>query len=325
MHDPLPIMKFLKERLARGENAVLVTLTGVIGSSSRAPGTHMAVSSDGTAIGSFSGGCVEAAVIAEALAMMGSPDARLVRFGVGSPYIDIRLPCGGGIDLLFTPNPSLAMICEAISTLRMRRPIVISFAPSGGLSVRPAFADDRICWQADLFLVRHDPVLRIVVLGHGAEPIAMLRVAHTYGADAVLLSPDPVCVKQAKSFGVPAERLDTVTQSGKLRLDQRTAVIFLFHDHDWETELLLEALEQAPLFIGAMGSRRTHAERLERLRHRGASTTACARIVGPVGLVPAMRDPAGLAISIMAQILEALNTAARDPTISDESSGTLPP
>jgi len=315
MHDALPIFRFLAQRQALGERTALVTLTGVTGSSSRAPGTHMAIGADGTAVGSFSGGCVEAAVIAEALEVLASGEARLVRFGAGSPYIDIRLPCGGGIDLLFTPDPSQEQIASACATLEQRSPLALRLSLAGDLSASPAADGEGTPWNGADFEVRHEPVLKLVVLGHGAEPEALLRVAQAYGADATMLSPDLDCVARAEDLGFPAEHLRLIGRSGRLQLDPRAAAIFLFHDHDWETDLLLESLEQAPLFIGAMGSARTHAERLKRLIERGATPDMCARIVGPVGLVPAMRDPAGLAVSIMAQVLAA---APVRPSTSDD-------
>lgn len=77
----------------------------------------------------------------------------------------------------------------------------------------------------------------------------------------------------------------------------------LFHDHDWETELLLQLLEQTPFFIGAMGSRATHAWRLRILAERGVAAASLARIVGPVGLIDAARDPETLALSALGQIV----------------------
>ena len=69
----------------------------------RNPGTIMGVAEDGSFAGSLSGGCIENAVVAEALEVLKKAKSRIVRFGAGSPYLDIRLPCGGGLDLLFQP------------------------------------------------------------------------------------------------------------------------------------------------------------------------------------------------------------------------------
>ena len=83
----------------------------------------------------------------------------------------------------------------------------------------------------------------------------------------------------------------------------------LFHDHEWETALLAQALGQPALFIGAMGSAATHARRLEALAAAGVGAAAASRVTGPIGLIPAARDPQTLALSVLAQVVAAYNLA----------------
>ncbi len=304
MKQALAIFRFLRDRADRGERSVLVTLTHVTGSASRAPGEHMAVAEDGRSVGSFSGGCVEAAVIAEAQDVLADGRSRLVRYGDGSRYIDIRLPCGGGIDLLFTPIPDRCQIDHAIAVLEGREPITLRLTRDGNLTAARAVDGDATAWDEATFVVRHDPALRIVVMGHGAEPAAMLAIARAYGADATLFSPQASLVDDARQQGFAAELLRFVGRADGLTIDPWTAVVMLFHDHDWETQLLLQVLEQRPLFIGAMGSMRTHRERQRRLLDAGGDPSDIARVVGPVGLIKATRDPQTLAVSIMAQVVD---------------------
>ena len=77
----------------------------------------------------------------------------------------------------------------------------------------------------------------------------------------------------------------------------------LFHDHDWETALLRQALAQEALFIGAMGSARTHANRLAALEAAGVPAEQAARVCGPIGLIPAARDPQTLALSVLSEVV----------------------
>ncbi|QJU58395.1 XdhC family protein [Sphingomonas sp. AP4-R1] len=286
-----------------------MTLTGVIGGAARAPGQHMAVSESGSAIGSFSGGCVEAAVIAEALNALAAGQARLVRFGAGSRYIDIRLPCGGGIDLLFTPDPDQRQIDRAIGRLEMRRSVAIVLSSTGSLTVREAAEEDCTRWLGPAFLARHDPDLRLVVLGHGAEPMALIAIARAYGAQTLLLTPQTSLLEDARQQGVDVELLRTLGPSESLTADPWTAVVTLFHDHDWETALLIQALQQQPFFIGAMGSRKTHEERRRRLLDAHVKRDVVECVTGPVGLIAASRDPHTLAISIMAQVVQAFEAS----------------
>ncbi|CAN5364067.1 molybdenum cofactor insertion chaperone PaoD [soil metagenome] len=302
MKGAVAVLHFLIHASVRGERVAIVTLTDVIGRSSRAPGTQMGVSETGSFCGSFSGGCVEAAVVAEAQRVIATGHAETMRFGDGSPFIDIKLPCGGGIDLLITPQPPLDELKRALALLERRLPALLLFGQDGGLSVDEGADTDRTCWLQNDFQVRHNPDLRLVIIGHGEEPRALSVLASSYGAQVVALSPDRSLVDDLVQTGVDAHLLKTPARSAWLTSDRYTAVVMLFHDHDWETELLAQALEQDGFFIGAMGSRATHAVRVDALLRHGVSAGAVARLVGPVGLIPATRDPETLALSALGQI-----------------------
>lgn len=294
------IFRFLLEALQRGEQAVLVTLTDVAASSSREPGTHMAVSSTGAFIGSFSGGCVEAAVVAEALAVLKRGTAEIIRFGAGSRYIDIRLPCGGGIDLLFTPNPAGAALAEIVQRLDARCAATIALTTDGDFRV---FDGPSNGWSEFGFTVTHQPDLQLVIVGHGSETVALARQAAAYEAHVRVMSPDAATLAAVDAFGVEGVAILTPASTDALVADRRTAIAFLFHDHDWEPALMIAALATPAFFIGAMGSERTHALRCEHLAMLGVASPDVARIVGPIGSIPATRDPDTLAVSVLAQIV----------------------
>ncbi|MBE7211774.1 MAG: XdhC family protein [Gluconacetobacter diazotrophicus] len=319
MTDAAALFGFLLDRRRRGEDAALVTLVGVVGGGARSPGAQMAVGADGGVLGSFTAGCADAAVVAEARDAMRAGRARTVRFGVDSPYMDIRLPCGGGIDLLFTPGPSLAALERAAALLADRRPVAQQLSVDGGMTVVAADDDDRTGWDGAGFRCRLEPRLRLLVAGHGAEPLALLRLGRGIEAEASLLSPDADCLAAATSMGVPADRLHPGFRLDELRIDARTAAVLLFHDHEWETRILQRAIASRAFFIGAMGSRRTHAERCRRLAAAGATPGDLARIIGPVGLIEAARDPETLAVSVLAQVMaeqvRALRAGADAPPV----------
>ena len=300
----LTIFRFLTEAAARGERAVLVTLTDVIGSSSRSPGTHMAVSETGAFAGSLSGGCVEAAVVAEARDILKRGKAELVRFGAGSRYIDIRLPCGGGIDLLFTPDPSPQVLREAASILEDRQPVSLIVYLDGGVAVGTVHKDG---WSDRHFAATHFPDLRLLVVGHGSESRSLVRLASIYSAEVELLSPDAGLVEEMRLVGVDARVLPIPGATSLLKADAFTAVVFLFHDHDWEPELMGRALATPAFFVGAMGSRATAARRRELLVAEGVAQRDADRVVGPIRLIPATRDPDTLALSILAQVAASLD------------------
>jgi xanthine dehydrogenase accessory factor len=312
----LEVLRFVAEAIQRGQRVALVTITGLTGSSSRPVGTLMGVAADGSFAGSFSGGCIEAAVVAEAQEAILEGRSRQVRYGAGSPYIDIKLPCGGGVDLLFQPDPNLEAIRSAVALLKEREPLVLVQHASGGLTARTGLSYQPAGWQGETFVSWHAPSLRLILLGHGAESLALVQLGLAYGATITMLSPDERVVTLAAQLGAQANLLTTPDVAHDVVADPWSAVVFLFHDHGWEPILLERALGQPAFFIGAMGSRQTHATRLARLRERGVQEAALARIAAPLGLIPSARDPVTLALSALAQVVDGY----RKMTTSGQSS-----
>jgi len=305
----LEVLRFLAEARQRGQRTVLVTITGVTGSSSRPVGTLMGVAADGSFAGSFSGGCIEAAVVAEAQDAILEGRSRQVRYGAGSPYIDIKLPCGGGVDLLFQPDPDIEAIRGAVVLLDERKPLTLIQHASGGLTIRSELLRQPTEWQGETFTSWHPPPLQLILLGHGAESLALVQLGSAFGAKVTMLSPDERVVALAEQMGAQAGLMATPELGHDVVADPWSAVVFLFHDHSWEPTLLERALAQPAFFIGAMGSRQTHANRLEKLRDLGVPEEALARIAAPLGLIPSARDPVTLALSALAQVVDAYRQA----------------
>lgn len=265
----------------------------------------MAVLDNGDSAGSFSSGCVEAAIVAEALDVLRDGAPRTVRFGQGSPYIDIRLPCGGGMDVLFLADPATDVIEGALACLEARQPVALDLDPAGSLGLASEAAPRGAGWQNGIFTVGHAPPLRLVLLGHGAEMLTSLRLARSFGALVELYSPETEVVEAGLAAGVPSVELISVSSPVQLQGDPWTAFLFLFHDHDWEPPLIAKALETSSFWVGAMGSRQTQLARGAALVEYGVPAEAIARVRGPVGLIPSSRDPATLALSALAEIVGA--------------------
>ena len=218
---------------------------------------------------------------------------------------EMHLPCGGGLDLLIVPDPDSETVASALALLDQRRTIEIVTGLDGTFRTSPAKAVRRAEWDGHVLSLRIDPVLRIVAIGQGEEVVALSRQALAYGADVTALTPDAAAINLLASIGAKAHHLLTPAPSSLLETDPTTAVVFLFHDHDWEQALLRQALDQPALLIGAMGSRRTQALRLEALHGAGVPAAQRARIEGPIGLIPMTRDPDTLALSVLAQVAAA--------------------
>ncbi len=282
-----------------------MTLTAVTGASTRNPGAHMAVAADGSAAGSFSGGCIETAVIAEAVDCISINAPREVRFGAGSPYLDIRLPCGGGIDLLFTPVPDARAAAELFNAVTERQPFTISMdRETAALKWSPAEQDQAVVSDGSWVHVNHVPAAKIVILGHGAVVENLANLTISYGLDCEILTPDADIVQSATNQGVTASQLKTPAATDLYQTDPWTACVFYFHDHDWEAELMKQALASPAFYIGAMGSFKTHDTRKALLGDIGVSDENIKRMKAPIGIIPSTRDPATLALSTLTEIIE---------------------
>ncbi|WP_298284146.1 XdhC family protein [Novosphingobium sp.] len=300
--DHRVILRLLLKGAAEGVEGVLVTLTGIEGASSRGIGTQMAVLADGRHAGSFSGGCIEAAVIAEAQEALAAGAGRSVRYGVGSPYLDIRLPCGGGIDLVFTPRPDPAVLAEVLARLEQRQSAALRIS-EGGI----ALADDT---ETAGYLRTYAPTLRLVAMGHGEDLTALVRLARAFGLTVEAYAPE-TDHHAATQPGVTAMASRTALPA--LAGDAWTAFVFLFHDHDWEEHLLPQALAQEGFYHGAVGSARTHRARLDWLRAAGIAQARLDALRGGIGLIPATRDPATLAVSILGELVQDYQACAGMP------------
>jgi len=262
-------------RLAAAEpGTALCTIVGIDGSYSRRRGAQLAITPDARMAGSLADGCLEkelATQAAEARAAGSGP--ALLRYGAGSPFIDFRLPCGAGLDVLIDPAPDRAAMAAAVAELDQRRPATL---PLPAVSPMPE----------RLFL----PTLRLVVLGAGPEPEALVRLAATQGLPAELLAP---------------ERDLALGRVPDLALDAWTAVVLLFHDHEWEPALADWALRSPAFYVGAQGGRGAREARSERLAAMGHDPASLARLRSPVGLIPHARDASTLALSILAEVVAA--------------------
>ena len=170
--------------------------------------------------------------------------------------------------------------------------------------------DSVMTGEGKIFLEIFNPRLRMLIVGavHIAQPLA--RMAALTGYLVTIIDP--------RSAFASVERFPDVALNGEwpddamkqLKPDRRTAVVTLTHDPKLDDPALAEALQSDAFYIGALGSRKTHARRCDRLRELGLTDEQMARIHGPVGLKIGAVSPAEIAISVMAQVIEVLRAPA---------------
>ena len=310
---PVDILRFALDHSDVG--VALVTLVGITGSSPRAIGAQMAVATDGSSLGSFSGGCIEAAIVGEALSVLAAGESRLVRFGAGSPYIDIRLPCGGGIDLLLTPNPDRRALAEILVQLDARERAAMRIATTHIATGEPG--DAPTGWSGDIFHVGFVPRLRIVAMGHGDALLATARLAYFYGAETHALSPSPDDIALLRADGIEATLLKDHVRTPELKPDDWTAFAILFHDHAWEENLLPWVLRGPHFSVSAIGGGPSRISRRAMLLREGFAEAVANQFNRPAGLIPATRDPAALALSIISEIIDRFQTLRATVSLSE--------
>ena len=342
----------IAEWLAVGRRVALARVVDVEGSGPRGPGAAMAVNDIGEVAGSVSGGCVEGAVVSEALDILsGDQPSRVVTFGYSDDEaFAVGLTCGGSIRLFIAPLDEF--FAPLAHRLRDHQPVALATVidgPNAGASmlvipgeprqgslghpeldrvvVRDALAE----LEAARSSVRNygpngettpedlaDSVtIRVFVESHAAPPQMWIFGAVDFTAAlarAAKLLGYRVTVCDARGVFATAKRFpeaDEVIVEWPHRylagtpVDGRTVICVLTHDPKFDVPLLEAALRTDAAYIGAMGSRRTHDDRLARLREEGVPEAALARLASPIGLDIGARTPEETAVSIAAEIISA--------------------
>jgi xanthine/CO dehydrogenase XdhC/CoxF family maturation factor/CTP:molybdopterin cytidylyltransferase MocA len=273
----------------------LVVVAATEGGSVRSPGALMAVSASGLKCGYISGGCVDADVVLQARKAIEEGKPRSLRYGAGSPFIDMPLPCGGAIDIMILPDADATEIQRCYDALSARQRAYLSLP---GLDAPFSFT----------------PKLSIRIAGRGADALALARLVRASGYGLSLQLRDGEDVDEAKRDGfMDVVALQSPDSLPDLSDDPWTAFILMFHDPDWEAALLKQALSGKAFYVGAVGSRRTQERRRERLAEDGLPTTSIDRVRGPIGLIPSMRDASMLAVSALSEIIAAYKETQLSP------------
>ncbi|MGZ9810770.1 XdhC family protein [Pseudoroseicyclus sp. H15] len=287
----------------RGAEApgTLAVITGVEGPSYRPLGAMMAVLPGRQRAGSLSSGCVEGDIALHAEEVLEAGKPRSVRYGRGSPFKDIQLPCGGGLDVLLVPSPDPAALAALEEAYAARRPAVLRIeAETGAMALQEQGATG---WEGDSFLIRIEPEICFYVFGKGPETSTFAGLVQSAGYPNLILSSDDETLAAAEEAGCATRHLTGASFPEDIAPDDRSAIVLFFHDHDWEPPILKAALQTPAFYIGAQGSQRARQMRDFDLQALGVADEGLSRLRGPIGLVRSARDARTLAISVLAEIL----------------------
>ena len=312
-----------------GQGVALATVVRTWGSSPRPVGSHLAVDAAGGFVGSVSGGCIEGAVIHEAMDAIQDGKPRLLDFGVSDEQAwEVGLACGGRVQVYVQRIEPATPLADLLAAQVERRPAALltrladgaqcllqNAGSSGDLQLSAAQQQEALTrLVADrsgpldddegIFLRVYAPTPRLLVIGavHIAQALAPMAALAGYAVTIIdprrAFAAEQRFPEQVLCTDWPDEAL------ARYRPDLLSAVITLSHDPKLDDPALVAALNSEAFYIGSLGSKRTHALRLERLGELGFDAPALARIHAPVGLDLGGRLPAEIAVSILAQVIQ---------------------
>ncbi|WP_051127785.1 XdhC family protein [Rhodococcus sp. 114MFTsu3.1] len=331
----------------------LARVVSTSGAGPRSVGASMVVTADGRPLGSLSAGCVESVVIDTALDVIRTGRAAREQFGYSDPEaIEVGLSCGGEVEVFIErldgshrelvshligvrdrglrvaiattldADPSRAVVDDAVDSKRRDAPSSLFGSNVRGLVEAGTTAVVGVGEGLDsgrLFVHTFAPPPRMVLAGANDFVRALGASAVLLGYSVTVVDARPVFATDVRFPEVhevvvdwPHRYLEAERAAG--RLDGRTVVCVMTHDTKFDVPMLVAALHKNDLaFVGALGSRRTHEDRLERLRATGLSEEMVERVQSPLGLDLDAQTPAETAVSILAQVIADRSGASGQP------------
>ena len=312
--------------LAEGRGVAIATVLQTWGSAPQPVGSQLLIDADGNFLGSVSGGCVEAEVVAQASDVIATGAPKELEFGVeDNTAWKVGLACGGAIRVFVEPlaagSPD-GVLHRLLRDVEARREVALitnlgtgarSLAHSSGdlgqdlaPALQEAFRRDKSMPVAgddgELFINVFNPTPRLIVVGAVHIAQQLVPMARALGHEVVVLDPRSAFATEERFRDTRIVREWPDEALPEIGLDARTAVIALTHDPKIDDPALILALASDAFYVGALGSRTTHAKRVERLVQAGVPAADIERIHAPIGRDIGAQGAAEIALSIVAEI-----------------------
>jgi len=293
-----------------GEPVVLATVIETWGSAPRRVGAQMAIGLNGKMQGSVSGGCIESAVVSEAQEAIETKSIRLLEYGVtNEDAFSVGLACGGKIRVMLEPVGHTISL-ETLQKLVDFRKNKVSVACvvniiTGETKLKTGYSERFSGFEEEnkIFVTVHNSPIRVVIVGAVHIAQNLVKLAKIANFDPIVVDPRSGFAnsERFKSETIIEEWPDTALS--KISIDRNTAIVLLTHDPKLDDPALEIALNSDAFYIGALGSKKTHAARIDRMKGLGFGIDCTNRISGPIGLDIGASNPAEIAISILAEII----------------------
>ncbi|WP_066525753.1 XdhC family protein [Erythrobacter sp. CCH5-A1] len=290
------------------ERFALATLVAVDGSAPRDAGAQMLITDD-EHWGFLSGGCIEDDVARHGREAIAEGCSRILRYGEGSPWIDIRLACGSGITVLVEPvaadEPAVAALLDG---WRNRAPVLWSSDGTTRHAEAAGEAPPADHWDGARYTRLFPPPLRLVLIGEDGGTLTAASLALAMGWQVALITPGGP--EAAPMPGIAYHRGDPEAALAAIAPDRWTAIAVLSHDREDDERGLAAALQSEAFYVGAVGARVRIEQRIAKLRGHGVPEAALARLHAPIGLAGFGKAPREVALSLVAEVGQAFHAAA---------------
>jgi xanthine dehydrogenase accessory factor len=284
--------------LDAGSPFALATIVAAEGGP-RPVGSQMVITTK-DAWGFLSGGCVEADVALHGREVLAGKPARTLIYGRGSPFIDMRLPCGGRIEVLVERVSGDDPAMRRLRALTGARAVAILESDGRHRRCRSA-RDDGLDLPGAVMRRTYLPIQRLVVIGSDPFALAIAHMGATIGWQTVVLSPFG---KANAGAGLNCDTRPVRRALGELVPDPWTAVAVATHEQDSDAEALVPALRSRAGYVGVLGARRRIPERLAGLREAGLTDAEIACLKAPIGLAIGAQAPWEVAVAVIAGIID---------------------
>ncbi|QMW23740.1 XdhC family protein [Sandaracinobacteroides saxicola] len=286
-----------------GHGVALATVIATWGSAPRRVGSHLLIRDDGLFLGSVSGGCVEGAVLAEAPDVIDEAGFRRLDFGVADETAwEVGLACGGRISVLLQAIADSAFPPALLGTIAQARSHGTTLTLSTDLATGRTTVGDAP-GHTGVFTHRYDPPLRLILVGAVHIAQSLVPLAEALGFTPLIVDPRGAFAAGPRFAGHSVDSRWPDEALADWQPDSATAIVALTHDPKLDDPALAAALRSDAFYVAALGSRKNHAARRERLAAQGFTPQQLDRIHGPAGLAIGAANPAEIALSIAAQMI----------------------
>ncbi len=335
----LDILETMNRWLAEERAVALATVVETWGSAPRRVGSKMGITGQMNMIGSVSGGCVEGAVVEEALAGLGEGRPRLLKFGVADDMAwEVGLTCGGSIEVFVEPLDAMWWDALAELALNDNFGVTVTFLKGERIGEKvmldnageviyrsPNLSDDLLDAMRSVAAESHKSGVtalggervmvdmqierpHLILIGGVHVAIPLQAMARQVGFRVSIVDPRAAFASEERFPDVA-----NITHSypdkalPQLGLDRSAYLAVLTHDPKIDDRALITALPANIPYVGVLSSGRTHRQRVARLKEAGLSDELIAQIRSPIGIDIGASTPEEIAVCILAEIIAARN------------------